>query len=782
MKLEHLVVENYRGASTRLELEFDAATPLVVIFGENGTGKTTIADALDAVGNCSKGSIGDKSSTNPKDHLPTIGKKSKDVGIALKAGGKTWSTSFSGSKIITTPDSPLKIRVLRRSHLQRLIDAPPSERYETLRHFINVDGVERSEAALRDAVNSVKSDYENAVRQLSEATAQLENVWEGEGKPDGNARAWAVAVAAQDTQTLDQQAQELRNLQQAITAAEGALAGFQDALVLEQQCDSEVKAVEAALAQLPGVDARQALSLAEILRKVEQHLKTGTHRDECPICQQGISVVKLKADIETRLDQLKTYDAIRDRRERATRQAQVARDSVGPKRADLLKSARLLLGQAKTSKNAAISGVFVTSDYPELDKVQGGDETLATSEAGKLIALLAPVKQSLQQEETATTKRSGQISSVRELSRQVENGITDSKRKEQQSKALQAAYDVARLARIEFTQSILDDVANECNRLYACIHPGEPIALSKLELDQGRRASLNQVASFAGRNDVPPQAYFSESHLDTLAFCFWLAIAKRESPNGDAILVLDDVFTSVDAQHINRIAQLITDESKHFAHVIVTTHQRLWRDIYRYHRAAGKTAQMIDLQRWTLSKGISSYKTQLAVDELIASLVAAPFDRQVTASKAGVLLESILDHLSLQYRCRVARSHNGAYTLGELLDGTESLFKKLELHKPELDASGVTLTPPNYVTSTVTDLLKDIRAMAFLRNQVGAHFNVDGLGISDADVEAFADAAARFAQALSCPTCGQIPGKKATNHYQCSCTVPNEVRMLPLQM
>ena len=129
-------------------------------------------------------------------------------------------------------------------------------------------------------------------------------------------------------------------------------------------------------------------------------------------------------------------------------------------------------------------------------------------------------------------------------------------------------------------------------------------------------------------------------------------------------------------------------KASNFAQVIATTHQRLWRDIYRYQHGAGRLTQMIELQRWSLSKGISNFKTRLAVDDLIASIAAAPFDRQVTASRAGILLEAVLDWLALQYRCRVARTHDGSYTLGELQDGTESLFKKLEIHRPDLDTCG----------------------------------------------------------------------------------------------
>ncbi len=148
-RVEYLLVENYRGASTRLRLEFDQSKPIVLLFGENGTGKTTIADAFDAIGNNSKGSLGERSSTSARQHLPTIGKTPTDVRMELKLGGNTWATSLKGENLTTTPQPSPKVRVLRRKHLQNLIEAEPAKRYEALRRFIDVDKVERSENALR---------------------------------------------------------------------------------------------------------------------------------------------------------------------------------------------------------------------------------------------------------------------------------------------------------------------------------------------------------------------------------------------------------------------------------------------------------------------------------------------------------------------------------------------------------------------------------------------------------------------------------------------------------
>lgn len=782
-RIERLVVENYRGSSTRLQLDFDTDKPITLLFGENGTGKTTIVDALDAVGNCSKGSLEDKSSTQARDHLPTIGKKPADIRIEVFSGAISWKASLAGNNLTTNPALRPKIRVLRRSHLQRLIEAQPAQRYEALQHFIDVGKIERSENALKDAATSAKNDLDAAVRRRVEADSQLQKVWEAEGKPGSGAVEWAKDVAAQDTAKLEQDVQSLRLLYTTVTKAEAALAELQEAQVVADQGNNEVQQVEQEIAKLPGIDAQNTISLAGILQKVGQHLQVGTHPDECPVCRQGIPLDELKLDVQTRLADLKQYDELRIKRDTAGQNFLVANQLVDGKVSVLFTAARALLNCTYNCVIEIVIAVGIKqADYPELSKQNGAIQIDALQESEQLIGIFSALKQDIIDAGQSISKQTGLVSSIRVQYEQVQESAIATVELTKLQTALNEAYNIVRLTRIEFTQKILDQIASECNRLYAVIHPNEPIAISRLALDVGKRASLSQAATFQGHSDVPPQAYFSESHLDTLGFCFWLALVKRDSPKNDAVVVLDDVFTSVDSQHINRIAQLITDERKHFDQVIIATHQRLWRDIYRYQHGAGKLTQMIELQRWSLSKGISNFKTRLAVDELIAAIGAAPFDRQIAAAKAGVLLEAILDYLALQYRCRVARTHDGSYTLGELLDGTESLFKKLEVHRPDVDAAGQLYNPPKYVSCKNEAITSQIRGLTFLRNQVGAHFNVAGAAVADADVQDFADLTVKLAQALSCPTCGQIPGKKMATHFQCSCTAPSEVRMQPLQL
>jgi tetratricopeptide (TPR) repeat protein len=781
-RINQLTVENYRGASSKITLDFDKVKPVTLIFGENGTGKTTIVDALDVIGNCSKGSIEEKSSTKARDHLPTIGKKAADVKIHCVSGLREWTASLSGDSLSTIPDIRPKVRVLRRSHLQKLIEAQPAQRYEALRHFIDVNNVERSENTLRDAYTAIKAEFELAVRKRLDAESQLKSVWEAEGKQNSDYLAWAENIANQDIKKLEDNLQSLRLIYSHINRSESALSEFEEAEIALSGKQSEDKLVDQEIANQPGLNASQTINLVGILRQVDQHLNQGQASNECPVCLQSISTSKLKTDIENRLSALQNYEALQSRKQSSTQNLLITSQILETKKQVLIDSAKKLIEIIDQHGIEVLEEYnFDSTKYTELSKQEIEDVSLAISEARNLIQEFANLKQSILDAGTDISKKTGQVNSIKIQYNQVIESEKSTKSLEKLQQSLSKAYDAARLTRIKFTQQILDGIATECNRLYSQIHPGEPIAISKLELDTGKRASLNQAASFEGHNNVPPQAYFSESHLDTLGFCFWLALVKRENPNKDAIIVLDDVFTSVDSQHISRISQLIIDESDNFAHVIVTTHQRLWRDIFRNPHGAGKLTELIELQRWSLAKGISNYKTKLAVKEIADSILAMPFDRQSVASKSGILLESIFDFIALQYRCRVPRTVDNSYTLSELLDGTSTLFKTLEAQTPLFDENtGNVINPIQYVASKVNDLINELRQSAFVRNQVGAHYNISGTSISDNDVEEFAKLSVKLANALSCTICGQIPSKKTATHYQCSCKT-NEMRMTPLQ-
>ena len=59
----------------------------VGLVGRNGTGKSTVVDAIDMVFNQSAGSLADRPTTSAHQHLPAIGRKPGDDGTLRLAAG-----------------------------------------------------------------------------------------------------------------------------------------------------------------------------------------------------------------------------------------------------------------------------------------------------------------------------------------------------------------------------------------------------------------------------------------------------------------------------------------------------------------------------------------------------------------------------------------------------------------------------------------------------------------------------------------------------------------------
>jgi len=174
----------------------------------------------------------------------------------------------------------------------------------------------------------------------------------------------------------------------------------------------------------------------------------------------------------------------------------------------------------------------------------------------------------------------------------------------------------------------------------------------------------------------------------------------------------------------------------------------------------------------------------LVLEELREALGKEPFDRQEVASRAGILLESILDTLALQYERRTRHTRNDDHTLRELSDACSRLFRKLEIGKsPQL--VNVPLTKEqvregveeDFTITCPLSIFSKTQDSSFVRNQVGCHYNLTGMEISDEEVEEFGNLVLSLATGITCQNCGTLPGKNSGTHFACPCGL---TKLMPL--
>ena len=722
-------LSGFRGATNTFELDFDPSKDMTMLFGENGSGKSTILDAIDVVCNDTIGCLqGVSAGQNVGKYLCNLGCQQAALQVTVSSNNDSWTGTMRGNSINVSGDAIRPtVKILRRNQIFKLVTAQPRERYDELSRFIDVSGVEQSESSLQQKLNGTNQEITTLTRDKDRMTAQLDGLWIEEGRPGPGPTAmeWAEQRVNTGIQGLNDKLSRLKEVVDAIATATAAKTEYEDRYERHSNVAGHLADVNQQIANAPNITSANAVQLLESLEKAKAYIEAEDSLDKCPTCLRPMERDELLGIITQEFGQLSELKKLTDDRQRIQGWVNTA--------ASHLEEATTKLVEALKK----VQEVVQAGDVPELAElnIAWPSWEQATNDMDALVAIcgqLEPVHPTLEQQRDSAQRDVSQFNSIK----QWWNGIHEANERmaelDRIRDGLQRAYDIVHEKRVAFTQDILDDIRQEADRLFQEIHPGENIGLEQLKMEEQRRGSVSQTGTFNGHNDVPPQAVFSESHMDTLGFCVWLALAKRETPDATTLLI-DDIFSSVDATHLGRIIDLLSTEASNFLQVIIATHYRLWWDRCQNAHAI----QRVHLGRWCAANGIAAQNMPRVLDELRAKISDAVFDRQGVSSKAGILLESILDDLALHYGCSLPRNRQNEYTLGALLDGCSKLFSKHSL-TVQINASWNTDgQPEDWQPTNARETYDRVRAMQFIRNQVGCHFNPPGMEIPDDDVREF---------------------------------------------
>jgi hypothetical protein len=158
---------------------------------------------------------------------------------------------------------------------------------------------------------------------------------------------------------------------------------------------------------------------------------------------------------------------------------------------------------------------------------------------------------------------------------------------------------------------------------------------------------------------------------------------------------------------------------------------------------------------------------KLSLDELRQVLNAAPFDRQIVASKSGIFLESMLEFLARMYECRLPLKARSGYTLGELTScfSSKKLLPALTIERPTIQKDSAGIDKEVWVSTPLAPLIASIKQWAEVRNLVGCHFNELGALSIDKDVEELANATLALGDTMVCPEGGDFPSRDDSGKY-----------------
>lgn len=747
--LTKLTIAHLRGSVELFELPFEKHKNLTIIYGENGTGKSTICDALELLSTGRVGSLDNRGLGKTNQYWTSVSKDPADVSVTLHTSSGTCQAKIVKGNVVVQPaaDRP-RVEVLRRSQILALIEARPGERYAAISRFIDVSGIEDGENTLRKLIADLNSTRNVAAAGILENRTSIDQFWQTAGKPGANAFTWAEAEVARPPQATSDEVVALRKLQAAYARLTDYPTRFRDAQQMLQQARAAAVAAQQQTDQTLNQIAGDAGEIMKLLEAAQTFLSKQSAAAICPLCEQTNTSGNLAERVAQRLTAFAALQQAQTRQQADTSQLQRAEQHV-----ELLQAQ--VRADAMTFEQARAEFVWPPNiRLPAAPAPQ--DDTLAD-----WLAANADLPTHWNQAETMRHDKGQFLAALKLALETYAENMQGQQELDILLPNLKRALTIIEAERKAFTDDILSKIANEVGRMYELVHPGEGLNKIKLELDAVKRASLDIGTTFGGLSAAPPQAYFSQSHLDTLGLCVFLAMANLDDPQ-NTILILDDVLASVDAPHVDRLIEMLYGEATKFRHCIITTHYGPWRHKMRWGWLKNGQCQFVELSRWSKTDGISVIRSVPEIERLRALLDEPAPDPQLVCAKAGVILEAALDFLTQLYECSVPRKQEPRYTLGELLPAIKKeLRKALRVERQTgHDALGV----PTYTNIELAPLLNELERIAQTRNVIGCHFNAISFELLDADALVFGTKVLELIEALTDPAAGW-PGKDKSGSY-----------------
>ena len=218
--------------------------------------------------------------------------------------------------------------------------------------------------------------------------------------------------------------------------------------------------------------------------------------------------------------------------------------------------------------------------------------------------------------------------------------------------------------------------SNDINDFYTTMNPNEKVEDIKLvPLKKGDElVGITIEYSFFDETKTPPIAYLSESHINCLGLSFFLASVKAFNKK-NKFFVLDDVISSFDRSHRYRFAQLLTSKFSDYQ-VILLTHEKEFFEL---------VSSEVKSKGWILNNFKWSKDSGTGIERGIADIkdrIKKKIEDKNTdglGNDIRVYTERVMKRVALEIEAKVAYRNNDINEkrmAPELLDAVQSKLSK----------------------------------------------------------------------------------------------------------
>ncbi|MBD3639217.1 MAG: AAA family ATPase [Crocinitomicaceae bacterium] len=724
-KINSITIKGIRGAKNSLELPLNGKS--IVLYGDNGTGKSSISDALEwfytnRVSHLSSNSEIDlkdalRNSTLDKDEVSEIKmsfvkETSLDCSKTLFNKRDNLTTDFSN----TTDDfkkylelSKEENLMLRYQFLTDFIDNTKSDKLKYLSDIIGFSEVTKKKEVLKKSYNSIKTEIKNQnfeaqtriqketlIEKLGAAISQEENLFE---KINEKIKPLKTGIEVKKLEDVDKVLIHLKNATNNKLNKE--LAFLEKANTVLETLKSEIEFIDSEYTtyfdefELIANDVESIMQtfLSELLIAGDTVLAKKYHKnDSCPLCLQPKSIEELRVEIASRLKEVEESSKKKASFDKAKELLKSITIERIKRLETILSEPQIEVVESKLIKKGVAALKERINEYQKasIERVTSGNK-IPKSEALKLL-------DSDFEFQTGLTSRIKQIQDIfkKDNSAVLYSNISASKdaflkiklfekqkaKLEKQRKTLEIIYNEFVKVQKEGLENFITNFSDKINEYYQYMNPDEPFQEIKIVTigDEDELSGITIEYKYNGNWVSPPQKYFSESHLNCFGLSFFLASVNAFN-NKNEFIVLDDVISSFDSNHRKKFAELIFEKFSKYQ-VLLLTHEEDWFTNFVSPLAKNK-GWLINEIKWTEDKGTHFDEEPHELKERIEMNLAAskiddlgnPIRKYLEHS-----LKAIAFHIEakLTFQYNNTNEHRMPY---ELLTRIKSEIKE---HSPEL--------------------------------------------------------------------------------------------------
>jgi len=688
-RLTRLAVSAFRGVPDRWELEFPNGNSMVVL-GDNGTGKSTIADALDWY---FRGRIEFLAEEGRDRALRHVG-ASKAVATLVEV---STTGSLGGQQRMPTSGPWLPARVtdnfvLRGRTLSDFVEQPKAQKWKTLADILGLEEVDRLRLDLQTVRNQLQDEENRTRAEVRRAAAALRADL---ARVDDESLLSAIVAHCSAAKVAPP------------SSLDGALDPTWAAVALRSESAAraasastllaDIKAAKASRVETTGVDAWNThvgqsnptdTERLRFMNAAETVLRSQPDDGICPLCGQPANRPAIAARVMGALEDLRS---VAEAHEEAARALNSTHSSLADHRRSL----------DALRRRCAECGIGGLPDLPKsLDGQFSASQTLGAPVPHAHLELyfrstqrwLDAAESSVAALPPAPSPEDGlvRLGSLAERGRRWRLATTGAREAKAASSIADRLYVGYQRVEMDHYSEILRTISSRVAELYSFLHPHEGFA--GVSIEPWTEKGLELALDFHGTHQRPPHGVLSESHLNSLAVSLFLAMAEIFNEQLD-LVVLDDVINSFDVEHRGRLAELLVTEFGKRQLIVLTHDHQFFQHLTR--RARSWATEQ--LSSWAYEEGPRTLKYSADRFTKAARQALGDGDVHAGAAKARRALEEILDEAceSLEAPLAYRRGQaNDRRELGELMIGlrsrlkasAKSLYRELEPLLAELDA------------------------------------------------------------------------------------------------